>query len=896
MKLTNYIVLIIVIYILPVCVYGQISQDSVGNQAVTDTLGVLAKPTEIVPDSLFNPILTVPDKTVSISKDSLDEVINYGAKDTQWYDHKTRSMHLFGDAYVDYVEKKLTAGYIIFDMENNIASAFSIKDENGLVTQLPTFDDGERTFTYDQLKYNFKKQKGIVYDAITTESGLYVHGSKTKYVSAEAAKDSIFGHDHDIVYNKDAVITSCNHPDPHFGIRASKMKVVTDRVAVIGPSNLELAGIPTPLWLPFGFFPLTNGESSGFIFPEDYRYSPERGFGFQGMGWYFPLNDYINLVVKGDFYANGTHGLELTSNYKKKYKYSGRMTLRYSNIFTENAEAFLVPERSFAVGIDHTQDPKAHPYVKIGGSVNFQVNSYSAAIYNDANSVLNNVYTSNFSVSHSLPRTPFNFSAAFKHRQNTVDQTIDVTLPDIQLRMNTVYPFKRKNSSGSDERWYEKINVKYDSEFKNFIESTDSTIFTNVVWDEMRSGIGNNASAGASFKVLKYFSINPTITANSDWVFQKQVRETVVDTSGNVSIVTKYVDGVENYLDYSVGTSINTQVFASLPATKGWFRGYRHTIKPNLSLRYAPDTRSQYEQILRTGTGDDDFLAYSPFQSAAVSIPGLQDRQGRADLSIGGVVEMKYYSKKDSTEKKIKLLDNLNFSSGYNMAVDSFQFNKASIRGTSRMFKGLTTFSFGFGLDPYQETIDGRIDQFVSFEDTNFPVRLDDAFFKLTTSLRMAQVLDFFRDKNEEEGTETRERAGGRGGAGEKKENEPLSIAAWVESLRIDHDVQYNIETNKGVREGTLRANTIRLSGQVPLTKKWDLNIGNISYDFKNKSLVYPTFGLSRNLHCWRMNFSWAPSRGTYSFFIGVANSNLNFLKYDYGRSNLDGSLSGRLR
>ena len=891
MKLTNYIVLIIIIYILPVCVHGQILQDSIGNQGVIDSVEISEKPAGNEQDSLFNPTLTGEDQRVSISKDSLDAIINYGAQDTQWYDHKTRSMHLFGDAYVNYEKMKLTAGYIIFDMENNIASAFSIKDENGLVTQLPTFDDGERTFTYDQLKYNFKNKKGIVYDAITTESGLFVHGSKTKYVSSE--QDTVYGQD--IVYNKDAVITSCNHPNPHFGIRARKMKVVTNRVAVVGPSNLELAGIPTPLWLPFGFFPLTDGESSGFIFPDDYRYSPERGFGFEGMGWYFPLNDFVNLIVKGDYYTNGTHGIELTSSYKKKYKYSGNATLRYSNIFTENNEAFLLGDKSFAVGLTHNQDAKAHPYIKIGGSVNFQVNSYSATLYNDANSVLNNVYTSNFSFSHSLPRTPFTFSTAFRHRQNTVDQTIDVTLPDIQLRMNTIYPFKRKNASGSDERWYEKINLKYDSEFKNFVASTDSTIFTEVVWEEMRSGIGNSASAGASFKVLKYFSINPSANINGDVVFQKVVKDAEIDTAGTVTINTNYVDGIESYFDWDLGTSINTQIFASLPATKGWFRGYRHTIKPSVNLRYAPDTRTAYEQTLITGVNPDDFTTYSPFERAAISVPSLQDRQGRIDMNIGGVVEMKYYSKKDSTEKKIKLLDNLNFSSGYNMAVDSFQFNKATIRGTSRMFKGLTTFSFGFGLDPYKETVDGRIDEFVSLNNQFIPLRMDDAFFKLTTSLRVKQVLDYFRNKNEGENEESRPTGRPSSSRESKQENEPLSIASWVESLRIDHDVQYNIETTNGERISSLRANTLRLSGQIPLTKNWDLNIGNISYDFKNSKLVYPTFGLSRNLHCWKMNFSWAPSRGTYSFFIGVANANLNFLKYDYGRSNLDGALSGRL-
>ena len=869
----------------PTYINAQVLPDSVDTEVVRDTSIIIEKTDSLGLDTVFNPILTAPREVVRISKDSLDEVINYGAQDTQWYDHKTRSMHLFGEAYVHYEQMELTAGYIIFDMENNIASAFSIHDDHGHEVQLPTFDDGERTFTYDKLRYNFKKKKGIVYDAITTESGLYVHGSKTKYVSAD--QDTI--NDRDIVYNKNAVITSCNHPDPHFGIRANKMKVVTDRVAVIGPSNLELAGVPTPLWLPFGFFPLTDGESTGFIFPDDYRYSPDKGFGFEGMGWYFPLNDYINLIVKGDYYTNGTHGLSLTSNYKKKYKYNGGITLRYNNRFEENAEAFLIPNRSFAIGINHSQDAKAHPYMKIGGGVNFQLNSFSATVYNDANSVLNNVYTSNFSFSHSLPRTPFTFSTAFRHRQNTAQQTIDVTLPDIQLRMNTIYPFKRKNASGSDERWYEKINLSYSSEFKNSVSTTDSLFLTDAVWDEMRAGIGNKASAGATFRALKYFSIVPSISANANYLFQSRLKEIEVDTNGIQSINSSYQKGFIDYYDYRFGTSINTQVFASLPATKGWFRGYRHTIKPRLDFSYSRDTRSAYEQRLITGTEPNDFTAYSPFERAAVSVPGLQDLQGRVDFAFGGTVEMKYYSKKDSTEKKIKLLDNLNFSSGYNVAVDSFQFKQPTIGGTSRMFNGITTFTFGLRLDPYQELESGRVDQFVYNGNPLEAVRFDDAFVKLTTGIKVKQILEFINKRNE-----AKDSNDARSGRNEKSGYEPISLASWFESLTLNHDVQYNFTTEKGERVNTLQANTLRLSGQIPLTEKWKLTLGNISYDFKNSRLVYPTFQLSRNLHCWDMRFSWAPDRGTYSFFIGVTNSNLNFLKYDYGRSNIDNVIGSR--
>lgn len=898
LKLGNYTISIFIICFFSLSANGQeidslelilpdsnvvIHKDSMGRVPYKGTVDTIPETTTLK-DSLN--VLSLNERKDSslvlkrsnlTSNDSLEAVINYGAQDTQWYDHKSQTMHLYGKAYVEYENMKLNAGYIIFDMENNIATAEGLNSLEGEEKQLPTFNDGEREFTYDRLKYNFKKKKGIVYDAITNEGGLFVHGAKTKYVSK--AQDSLGNND--IIYNKDALITSCNHPEPHYGIRANKMKVVANKVAVVGPSNLELAGVPTPLWLPFGFFPLTESESSGLIFPNDFRYSPEQGFGIEGLGWYFPINDYMNLILKGNLYTNLSHGITATSNYKKRYRYSGSFTVRYDNDYVENSEAYLESRKRFAIGIRHNQDTKAHPYRKFGGDVNFQFNGFAAAVNNDANSVLNNVYTSNLSFSHSMPRTPFSFTSAFRHSQNTRQETIDVTLPDIQLRMNTIFPFKSKTRPSTDERWYEKISFKYDTEFKNLISSTDSTIFTKVVFDEMRSGISNRFNTGASYRILKHFNFVPSASYNEMWLFQTAQKSIETDEKGIERTVTKFNGSFRSYRDFSTGASLKTNIFASLPATKGWFRGYRHTIKPSLNFNYAPETRSAYEQILLSG---QDTIYYSPFERAAVSVPGLHDLRGRVGLTVGGTVEMKYFSKKDSTEKKIKLLDNLNFSSGYDLAKDSLNYDEMSIRGTARLFKGITTFGFGFGFDPYVENENGRVNQFVGTSDRLIPLRMDDGFLKLNSRFKLKQIVDFINKKKSSNSSGDSE-------VEDPKERGPSSLATWIENLTLEHNIQYNFITTKGERKDELVANTLRLNGRIALTDKWDMNIGNISYDFKNKSWVYPSFSLSRNLHCWRMSFSWAPFREQYSFFIGVTNSNLEFLKYNYGQSNVDGLL-----
>ena len=366
-------------------------------------------------DSLFFPETGIPDvkknikssdEEVRIADEGLDAEVTYGARDTMWMNHKENEVHLFGNAFVHYENMKLNAGYIVLNIETNIAEARSLQDTHGHTVQKPTFHDGTQEVKYNALRYNFETHKGVVLDAISAQSGMIVHGARTKYLSAE--KDSSI--QDDVIYNQNALITTCNHEHPHYGFRASKLKVVPDKIAVVGPANLEIAGIPTPLFIPFGFFPLAEGQSTGFIFPQDYEYSPTKGFGLRNFGWYFPINDYWDLTLTGDLYTRGSFGIIANSRYKKRYKYNGSFNISFDNTLVENREtAQNEARRSFGLRVTHTQDTKAHPYRSLGGSISFSTNDYNAFTQNDASSVLTTTYSSNFYFRHQMPNTPFNF-------------------------------------------------------------------------------------------------------------------------------------------------------------------------------------------------------------------------------------------------------------------------------------------------------------------------------------------------------------------------------------------------------------------------------------------------------------------------------------------------------
>ncbi len=265
----------------------------------TDTLPSI--PNDTIPsasDSIFVP--SNPDAlSIKYSKDTLDAPVDYNAQDSMIYDIANKKIHLYGAATVKYTTINLQADYIVFDWASNIVTAEGLPDSTGRMSGFPEFSDGDQTFTAKRMKYNFKSQKGIVYDVTTQQNDVYVLGSKSKFVSGPE-KDTT--QNNDIVFSEDAIFTTCTHPEPHFGIRSRKQKVIPNKLVIVGASNLEIMGVPTPLWLPFGFFPVASGRRTGLIFPSDYEYSPQLGFGLREIGWFFPLGDHFNLTVTGDIY------------------------------------------------------------------------------------------------------------------------------------------------------------------------------------------------------------------------------------------------------------------------------------------------------------------------------------------------------------------------------------------------------------------------------------------------------------------------------------------------------------------------------------------------------------------------------------------------------------------
>lgn len=860
-----------------------------------------------LPDSLRQPLvadtLVPPGQVVTqafpISKDALETGAVYSAEELTHLDAANERVYLYGNAKIEYATVTLTAGYIEYDMRTNTVLATYKQDSSGRKSQLPVFTEGSNTpITADKMRYNFVTKKGKIYGASTTQAGGYVRSGEAKIVGKQ---DSV-AHSSDEIYGKDAIYTTCDHPEPHFGLRSSKQKVIPNKLVVVGPSNIEIMGIPTPLWLPFGFFPLTQGQSSGLIFPRDYEYSPSWGYGLRNVGWYFGLGEKADLQVLGDVYTRGSWGLRGVMRYKTRYKYTGDLTLGYSRRISGDLQADPNAEIKNAVKLvwNHNQDNKAHPYRTFRGNINIETNNFERDNFNDAQSVLNSELTSNVYVTQRFPSAPVTVSLSMGHSQNVNTRDIRFNLPILDVNMRRVFPFK-DNQPGED-RWYEKIGLTYTGKIQNTITGKDS-LLNQPDSLNFRYGAQHSVPINANFKILKYINVSPYINYSEKWFLRTLERqfidELTVDvdtlfdadnnpidirrdsTFGRIEDLTN--NGFRSLRELNAGVSLNTQLFGMVNFRRGPVRAIRHTFKPSVSVNYTPDYTREFwgywDQVQYDTRYPDEYRDYNIFQGGLF---GQASRGGTQTIgyNIVNILEAKVRNHRDTLNpiQKIRLINNFTLGGSYNMAADSFRMSVITANGNTTVFKKINV-SFGFTADPlaanpandqridaYEWALNRRIARITSAR-LSANARLDSKFF---SELLGRQPIT---DENSK-----------------PKTPDKNSLAGILQNLNINYNLALSRKYIEGVDTAFLTQNNIRINGgTVNLTNKWRVTVGGIGYDFVRKTFTYPDFQLYRNLHCWEMGFSWQPQRGTYSFYIRVKQpSQLDFLNLPYRRNNYD--------
>ena len=886
---------IIIFFLLNFSLFSQIGRDSLLVPA-QDTMQMSAD--TLTADSIREAKLS----KYNISPDAIEDEVEWSAKTMQHFDKDSNKLKLYDESEVDYGTIQMQAGFIEYDINKNEIKGLKTIDSLSKKVQKAKFKDKNDEFVASEIRYNLKTKKGFVINAIRQEGELTVHGAKGKFISKEA--DSINHVDN--LFIEKGIITNCTAEHPHWGIQASRIKLIPNKLAVFGISTIELGDVPLyPLFLPFGMYPIFQGQKSGLILPKNLDYNQDFGVGVRDMGVYFILSDYIDMRLTGDIYSRGTYGFHLESNYKKRYKYNGNIKINFQNAVyetTNDSAIVTVRKPSFSIGIAHYQDAKAHPFQRLSGNINLSFDNHQRVAYTDAHNRLNNVISSNFNYTNSLPGTPFNMSVSMTHSQNNSTRSFNVNLPVITLNMRPIHPFKSANRVG-DKKWYEDIDLKYRMDAKNTINATDTTIFTKEALDKMNYGLKQYLSSSATFRVMKYFNLTFGVSYNENHYFKvidKHFDPTVIidtlknslgeieyDADGNVRFDTTYgqviTDTISDWKIYrhvSPSLSLSTSKYGKILFKKGWLRGIRHKIVYNFSLRGNPfDETAWWQKEVDTDVRDEyntkqyySIFSYAnPFGTASPQKANLI-----FGYSFSNLLEAKIFSKRDSSLKRISLIKNLNISGNYNITADSFNLSPVSVSFGFSLFRNFVRVRYSGRFDPYIKIDGKRINKLVWEEDKR-PLRHDYSSVNISIfNVTFDKIISLFSKKQKNKKKKKSKTNTGK--------IDDQSITSLFKDFSLDYNLNMKWEYNKNnVDTFTISTHSIQLSGTIPITKNWKIQINNLDYDLKNKQFSYPDIGFARDLHCWRMNFSWQPRGGTYRFFIGVKSSMLQFIKYQHG-------------
>ena len=806
------------------------------------------------------------------------------AVDYEKLDQKNKRVTLYNQAVFKYQDYELTAGIIVYDYEKEEVYAGRIKDSLGNLTQHPVFKQGSQVVEPDSIRFNTKTKKAIVWNARTSYNDFNIKAEKTK-----KQNDSVY-------FQKNIIFTTAEdieHPEYYFKTR--KAKFVPGQKIVTGFTNLVIEDVPTPIGLPFAFFPMSQESVSGLIIPS-FGDTNLRGYYLQNGGFYFALSDQIDLTLLGDYYTNGSFALNAQSQYRKRYKYNGNFNIRYENLI-ESQRGF--PDYSkgtiYNIQWSHSQDAKANPNSRFSASVNLGSSNYFRNSLSTRNigSNMNNTLSSSVSYSRTFQSTPqVNLTVSANHTQNTNTQQITMSLPNIQASMDRVYPFAPKD--GVKKGIIQNINFQYSLSGRNQIQTTDSLFFKQEMFDEMNAGIQHNIPIATNFKLFKYFSVSLTGSYNETWVFNTFNRAYSFETN---RAETTRKNGFDSYRTYNLSANVGTTLYGTFNFGKdSKIQAIRHVMRPAVSYTYTPSFEKYYDTYAIDALGTT-MQEYSRFQGTLFGAPGNR-MSNMVNLSLGNNFEAKVRDDDSPTgePKKVMLLNSLNFSTSYDFTADSLKLEPLRVSANTNLLKDKLRLNLGATLDPMAiDNAGNRIDKF-NLANGGSLMRLTSA--NVTLNYSLASTDPIFGSRGAEDNAENQNvQNGGRAddlfgqsvdmanqqkSMFDEKDRKKTKTSFYNSEIPWDLTFAWSLTYNNARRTSEITNNSLMVSGNITLSPGWIAGVST-GYDFKNKGVTYTQLRFERDLKSWRMDFSWIPN-GYYkqwTFFIGIKSSILQDIKYE---------------
>ncbi len=883
---------------------------------------IIALPIKALSDSIVAPLFPIPVENDTVLRDStqidssnskkplLLDKIKYKAKDSIILSQKNQKIYLYNEAEIYYQDTELKAGIIVMDYVKNEVYAGRLKDSLGVYSQLPYFKQGESVVIPDSIRFNFDSQKALIFNSRTEQqAGAGQLGSDAMKVYAKVTKkenDSVY-------FMEEAKITTAEDSiNPDYYIRVRKAKLVPNKKVIAGLSNIYIADVPTPIGLPFAYFPLSVGRSAGLLMPSIGN-DPNRGYFLQNGGYYLPIGENVDLELTGDFYTNGSWGIRSRSNYAKRYKYRGSFNLRYENLVTsQKGFSDFSNSRNYNIQLSHSQDTKASPNSRFSASVNLGSSQYyrNALGQVSSSNLLRNNLSSSISYSKTFPAYPsINMSVTATHSQNTSPTNTDtdtqtdniqMTLPTFQGSLERIYPFAKRD--GIKKGIIQNINFQYDVNSRYQLTTNDDDFAKKEMFDNGKFGAKHRIPLSTNFKVAKFFSVSMGGNYEDVWAIETfnkrfEAGETATDTG---KVVTDTIAGFDRYNTYNFSASVGTTLYGTFNFGEDKkIQGIRHVMRPSLSYGYAPSFEQFYDEYV---DANGKVVQFSRFEGTLNGAPRL-NKSNSLSFSLANTLEAKVRDK-DTTAtepKKIPLLSNFNISTGYNLEADSLKINPLNINGGTSILDNKMSINFSAGLDPY--AIDNNGTRINTFNINN-----GGSLFRLTrANMNVGYHITsetFKRKKDDKENEEVLE-----GGvsqydyAAQSELNNPqekvdeFGNVIYEEDKRKDTDIEnplykneipwdfnlnYSASYNNSARQNVFGSHSLMFSGSIQLTPRWKVG-GSSGYDFKGKGFTLTQLRFERKLGSFNLRFNWTPF-GTYKrwdFFIGISSSILKDLKWE---------------
>lgn len=840
-------------------------------------------------------------------KPGIDAPVDYECTDSLVYDAETRLVHLYGKAQVKYMDMTLNAAKITMNMDSSMVRAAGERDTAGILQDKPVYSQGSDNYHSELMAFNFKTKKGYITNVETTQGDGFMQSQHSK----RAADGTL--------YLEHAKYTTCDAKHPHFYIALSRAKVRPGKESVFGPAYLVVADVPLPLAVPYGFLPFNKKYSSGFIMPS-YGDETSRGFYLRDGGYYFAINDYMDVKALGEIYTKGSWGLSAETNYRKRYRYNGNFYISFLRTVDgeKNMPDYAVT-KSLKVQWTHSKDAKASPNTTFSARVNFASESYERSnlesMYNPL-AYTQSTRASSVSFSHTFPSIGLNIAGSTNLTQSLRDSSVSMTLPDLSISLNRFYPFRRKHQAGK-ERWYEKISMSYTGSLSNSINTKEDKLFKSNLVKDWRNGMQHRIPIDATFQVFKYINISPQFSLR-DIMYTNRVMRSWDETTQKEVADTTY--GFYNLYDWSLGVSANTTLYGFYKPWRKLFGdkiiAVRHVFKPSVSFSYAPDFTSSHYGYQRTyvktdANGEVSTVTYSPYSGGIYSYPS-GTKQGMITMSVSNNVEMKVKSDRDTTgERKISLIDELYGALSYNMAAETRPWSNLNTRIRLKLTKNYTfsmaavfaTYAYAFDKNGRVVTSDrtewsyGRFGRFQGMSQN-----LSYTFNNETLSKLFSRRSDRSTASNDETDTDTDTDAedanidpdlrNAKKGGKQKKQKAKVDEDGYLRfSLPWSFTVSYGIsmaeDRSKQINVRRMRypysfTQTMNFSGYLRIAEGWNISFTS-GYDFNYHELSMTTASVSRDLHCFEMSCSVVlrPYSSFNFTFRARANELADALKWD---------------